>query len=188
MTRTEETEMKKAVMAYPKDDRQQERSLEVKSDRSRVYRKNHRTYANKGIHFPEETLTQQEFKEECDLNNIVKKFTPNELAERIKGDPQYGQFADPNDFQESLHLIMHAEEQFAGLPATVRERFHNSAREFLAFAQDGQNAEEMATLGLMDPKAVARVVERREAKRKADFEKSVDDEIVKRKKNKNDAE
>lgn len=101
-----------------------------------------------GIHFGEElSRTHQSFKEECDINNIVKKaekagFFPPQLEQ------QYGDFSDPVDFREAMELVLHAEEQFSSLPANVRARFGNSPEAFLEFATDANNAEELVRLGL----------------------------------------
>ena len=93
--------------------------------------------------------TQQQFKEECDINNIMKKFAKTgELPHMMKTEPRYGEFADVPDYLEAMNTVAHANEQFAALSSQVRKRFGNDPQEFLAFATNGENAEEMIKMGL----------------------------------------
>lgn len=136
-------------------------------------RKNYVPFEKRRISFEGvKSRTKQQFKEECDINNIMKKFEKfGKLPDMIKQNPQYGDFADAPTYQESLNLVIHAQEQFAGLPAKVRERFANDPERFLAWATDGANAKEMASMGLMKPEAVERVKTERAARKKAQAEK-----------------
>lgn len=122
--------------------------------------------------------TKSEFKEECDINNIMKKFNQTgQLPGMIQKNPQYGDFSDPITYQDALNTVIHAQEQFAGLPAHVRARFANDPQLFLKFATDASNAKEMASLGLMKPEAVERVKSEKAARKaaaKADAEKKSD--------------
>lgn len=103
--------------------------------------------------------TKQSFKDECDINNIMKKFaTKGILPEMIKRNPVYGDFSEPLDYQESCNLVLRADEQFQALPARVRERFQNSPAKFLEFAASPENALEMARMGLLTPEARERVL------------------------------
>lgn len=113
---------------------------------------------------PPETRTKRSEAAACDINNIMKKYErTGVLPDLIKKNPQYGDFADVPTYQESLHLVQFSQEQFSGLSAKVRRRFHNDPVEFLAFTQNAANAEEMAKLGLMSPDAVKRVQDAKSA-------------------------
>lgn len=93
--------------------------------------------------------TKQEFKDELDINNILKKYNKTgQLPDMIRKDPKYGDFSSPLDYQESMNLVLHAHEQFQNLPARARERFNNDPEKFLVFATDPANAKEMVRLGL----------------------------------------
>lgn len=65
--------------------------------------------------------------------------------------PQYGD-ATGIDFQNSMELILHAQEQFEELPSHVRKFFNNDPGAFLDFAQDPSNHETMVELGLASPR------------------------------------
>lgn len=93
--------------------------------------------------------THQSFKQECDINNIMKKYMKNGvLPELIKRDPRYGDFSNVPDYQTSLETVQMAHDQFNALSAKVRERFNNDPANFLAFVHDDKNIDEMIKLGL----------------------------------------
>jgi len=103
------------------------------------------------------SMTKQADMAECDINNIMKRYeTTGVLPDLIKQNPQYGEFADAPTYQESLHLVQYATEQFQALSAKVRARFDNDPATFLAFAGDARNLDEMETMGLLSPDAVTR--------------------------------
>lgn len=107
--------------------------------------------------------TKQSEAAACDINNIMKKYEQTGvLPEMIKKSSVYGDFADAPTYQESLELVKFSQEQFSALSAKVRARFHNDPAEFLAFASNASNADEMARLGLLKPEAVERVRAERE--------------------------
>lgn len=92
---------------------------------------------------------KQEFKAECDINNIMKKYVKTgQLFHLAKGNPKYGEFADALTFQESLNLVNFAQEQFEALPAHVREQFGNDPIQFLKAAELQENQELFISLGL----------------------------------------
>jgi phage internal scaffolding protein len=95
------------------------------------------------------TRTHQSFKDECDINGIVKKAqSTGVLPSLIKENPQYGDFSDPLDYQQSLNVIIRANEQFDALPSHVRARFANDPQNFLMFTADPKNLPEMVKMGL----------------------------------------
>lgn len=93
--------------------------------------------------------THQSFKDECDINNIMKRFEKTGiLPDLIKRNPRYGDFSDVPSYQEALNTVLLANEQFAALSARVRDRFNNDPQAFLAFVHDEKNSDEMIKLGL----------------------------------------
>lgn len=96
-----------------------------------------------------EARASQEQKDECDINVILKRFEKTGvLPEMIKSQPHYGDFSSVPDFQAAQNIVAHANEQFAALDAHIRKRFGNDPAEFLAFASDPSNQDEMIRLGL----------------------------------------
>lgn len=98
------------------------------------------------------SLTKQEFKDQCDINNIIKSFKLTGQINHISAAAAKGRFEDmPDeiDFQTSMNVIRSATEAFAALPAKIRDRFHNEPQEFLAFVSDPENKDEAIKLGIV---------------------------------------
>lgn len=94
------------------------------------------------------SMTQQQFKDECDINTIAKNFGLTGQVPTAVYAPTYGDFTDIEDFQGALHAIQAATDAFYELPASVRERFQHRPDALVAFCSDARNADEMAALGL----------------------------------------
>lgn len=100
------------------------------------------------IHCEEETRTQQNFAEECDINTIVRRFgLTGQLPENVR-QPQYGDFVGIFDYHGALTAITQANESFARMPADVRARFNNNPEQFVAYCIDPANLAEVRKLGL----------------------------------------
>jgi phage internal scaffolding protein len=103
---------------------------------------------------PEETLTVQADKDDCDINTLVKRFgltgtMPSNLRPPIQAD-----FVGNMTYQEALDAIREADATFSELPADVRKRFDHNPAEFVAFCSDEKNLDEMRKLGLAVPPPV----------------------------------
>lgn len=97
--------------------------------------------------------TQQSFKDECDINYIVKKGRETGLITHINPNlPIYSDNFDVFDYQAAMNIVADANQQFAALPSKLRDRFNNDPAKFLQFMQDPENQEEMIKLGLATKK------------------------------------
>lgn len=106
----------------------------------------------------EEPGALQEFKEECDINNIMAKFQRTGALEWAqKYDPAYLDVAGFS-FQAAQDTILMAQTMFDDLPSTVRDRFGNDPAAFLDFMHDASNRDEMMRLGLLREAAPPPVV------------------------------
>ena len=100
-----------------------------------------------------ESLTQQCFKDEADINVIVGRYT----AETAFVDPltqsqvqaSFGDFTTIPDFHAAQNILALANEAFDALPAELRKRFNNDPAEVLYFLNDESNREEAIRLGLV---------------------------------------
>lgn len=102
-----------------------------------------------GLSCPDPTLAQQSFKDECDINTIMRRFGQGaELPENFRS-PQYGDFDQVADYQTALNAVRQADEAFMAMPADLRARFHNQPQELLDFLADGTNKAEAIKLGLI---------------------------------------
>ena len=100
---------------------------------------------------PEQSMTKQSFKDECDINKIMDKFQRTGLINHYAAHaPTYGD-ASPVDYLEALQTIATAQEMFDELPSSVRKRFNNDPAQFLEFAENPKNIEQMREYGLAPP-------------------------------------
>lgn len=96
-----------------------------------------------------ESVVQQQFAEECDINTIVKRFgLTGELPNGV-GMPVSGDFTGVSDFHTAMTLVRQAQEGFMQLSADVRERFANDPARVLAFLENPENREEAIKLGIV---------------------------------------
>lgn len=102
------------------------------------------------VNNPDEVpVTQQQFKEETDIREIVRKFgLTGRLPENLQI-PQSGDFTEVEDFQSAMNAVRAGEEAFAQVPAPIRERFANDPGKFLAFVYDEKNRDEAMKMGLL---------------------------------------
>ncbi len=102
--------------------------------------------------------TKQSFKDECDINNILRKFNVTGQLPVGSVQFQYGDFSGITDYQSALNAVMAAQDSFLALPAKVRARFDNDPALFVEFASDEANKDEMKALGLLRQETVQAVV------------------------------
>lgn len=97
-----------------------------------------------------ESLTRQEFRDECDINNIVARAGAGLVSLTVPAAPLFTDVSEvPSDYQECLEHLFNADEQFASLPARVRERFSNDPSQLFEFLADPGNRDEAVKLGLI---------------------------------------
>lgn len=95
--------------------------------------------------------TQQQFKDECDINVLVERFGIDQLATPLMDYPTEQDFTNVMDFQSSLNVMRRAQESFDSLPAKIRNRFDNDTHKFMQFVHDPENMEESVRLGIRNP-------------------------------------
>lgn len=112
-----------------------------------------------GINFTDPGRTKQSFRDECDVNTIMKNWartgTPNH---QNPAQPWYGDFSNADDYQTAVNLVIDAENRFADLPAVVRDRMGNNPAKLLEFLNDEENREEAVELGLVDRASIVPMV------------------------------
>lgn len=99
------------------------------------------------------TRAQQHFKEQCDINYIMRKFgQTGQLPPDVRV-PQYGDFTGITDFHSAMTAVAQAHESFDALPAEVRSRFVNDPGRFVDFCMDPANESELVRMGLAKARA-----------------------------------
>jgi phage internal scaffolding protein len=102
-----------------------------------------------GIVCLEQSLAQQHFKDECDINYILKTFGIEALAVNPLT-PRYGDFTDVVDYHSALNAVIAAEDEFMTLPAHIRTRFDNDPSKLIDFMENPANRSEAESLGLVN--------------------------------------
>jgi len=101
-----------------------------------------------------ESPTEQAHKDDCDINQVVAKYSGDELRALMNNRPAiFADLVSAPSYQQSLDIVRNAEEQFNALPSKVRKEFDNDPRAFLAFVEQPKNAQKLIDLGLATKRA-----------------------------------
>lgn len=99
------------------------------------------------------SLTQQQFKDECDINKIMDRYLrTGVLSDPLdkRGTPKYGDYADLGNYMDHMNKVVEANEMFEALPASIRKRFNNNPGDLIEFVMDSNNRKEAEMLGLIE--------------------------------------
>lgn len=103
-------------------------------------------------HDTEPSMTDQSFEKDCDVNEIVRKFSKTGQISHLRKSP--GVFADltaVSDLLNAFEVVATAKTMFAEMPAEVRRKFHNDPLILESWLSDPKNTEEAIDLGLLTP-------------------------------------
>ena len=101
-----------------------------------------------GFHSEEPSRTKQSFKEEVDINTLVKRFGITGQMPVPSRLPTYDDFTGIDDYQSALNVLMDASAAFDDLSADVRRKFDNDPQQFLEYVNNPDNRESLYDLGL----------------------------------------
>lgn len=107
-----------------------------------------------GLACEEPTLAQQQFKDECDINNILRQFNITGQLPTSPLSPRYGDFTGIVDYQSALNAVIAAEDGFMTLPAETRAMFGNDPEQLINFLDNPENKDQAIKLGLIDGKLI----------------------------------
>lgn len=96
----------------------------------------------------DKSLTQQNFKDEVDINFLLEKFKVTGAVPAGVRLPQYGDFSQVSDYRSALDAVNAARYSFMELPANIRDKFANDPQRFLEFCSDPENADKLIDMGL----------------------------------------
>lgn len=108
-------------------------------------------FNNVGLVCETPSLTEQQFRDECDINSIISRYK----VTGVLGDPMdnrepvYADCSSIPDLLTAQNFIIQANDDFMALPSSIRKRFDNSPVSMLQFLQDPNNREEAIQLGLI---------------------------------------
>lgn len=102
------------------------------------------------LHFEGPGRTKQSFKDECDINNIMRRYAVTGVIEHLsQREPQYIDTTGA-EFMDAMLVVAEAKTRFAELPAEIRNRFENDPAKLLDFVHDPENLEESIKWGFID--------------------------------------
>lgn len=113
-------------------------------------------FNNVGLVCESPSLTEQQFKDECDINSIIARYK----VTGVLGDPMdnrepvYVDCSSIPDLLTAQNFIIRANDDFMSLPSSIRKRFDNSPLSMLQFLQDPNNREEAIQLGLISNNSI----------------------------------
>lgn len=128
-----------------------------------------------GLRCEDDSLAQQNFASECDINNIVQTFTRTGMMPPVSLSPRFGDFSGVSDFHSALNRVLSIQEEFLTLPADIRSRFENNPQNLILFLNDPANRDEAVELGLVDKDLSTPARAASTAKRRAGVGKSPGD-------------
>lgn len=88
-------------------------------------------------------LTQQHFKDECDINYIIRHYNGQTPPE-----PVYGDVSMFEGLQSAIDLVDSANDNFMALPSKIRDDFGHDPVAFYQFANNPQNYQYLVDNGL----------------------------------------
>ena len=102
----------------------------------------------KGLSFKgTKSRTKQSFKDEADINVLMRKYQTSELTGLRK--PMFGDFTEMPDYREMQNRITVANEEFLHLDSDVRAMFDNDPANLLEWLSDPENKDEAIELGIL---------------------------------------
>lgn len=100
------------------------------------------------------SMTDQQYRDECDIDMILKRYKVGQPLPQTARKGVYGDFSDVQDFASCLDRVKSAMDDFASLPAELRARFGNDPRAYYEYVLDPANQEECVRLGLREAPTV----------------------------------
>lgn len=99
------------------------------------------------------SLTDQQYKDECDVNNIIKKYLQTGSVTHVRNAKEgvYADLTNLPSYHEAMGVVAKANEAFAEIPAAIRNRFNHNPQKLIDFLADPKNKDEAIKLGLKMP-------------------------------------
>lgn len=98
---------------------------------------------------PMVSLTEQSHARQADITAIMNQYDRTGLITHVNtAKSDYGDFTEVNEYQDSLNMVIAAQDAFMELPSNIRKRFGNDAGAFMEFATNPDNEKAMVSLGL----------------------------------------
>jgi len=102
-----------------------------------------------------ESLAQQQYKDQCDVNKIIAKYKATGTLTHVRNAQQgvYADLTEITDYHDALNKIHRANTAFSELPAQLRLKLNNNPENLINYLLNPENDQEAVKLGLKTPKA-----------------------------------
>lgn len=108
-----------------------------------------------GIVFTEPSLAKQAFKDQCDINNVLKRYNATGVLDHVTAlQPVYADLTQVGDLQQAFDIVRSAQDAFDALPSELRNELDNNPANLLSFIQNPANKERCVAYGLFNKPAV----------------------------------
>ena len=101
---------------------------------------------------------KQEFKDDCDINVIMRRMAK---TGSVPVHVRQGQYIEqgPTDLHQAMNIVANAKSMFQEVPSEIRREFDHDPVKFLEFVNNPDNAERAAELGIgLAPEAAAQAI------------------------------
>jgi len=99
----------------------------------------------------EPSMTQVADASETNINVIMARYEKTGQLPKVLAEPLFGDFTETPDYRQAVEAVNAAHEAFMEIPAKVRAQFGNDPAEFIKFATDPNNKEQLDKWGLTEP-------------------------------------
>jgi len=121
--------------------------------------KNRNEYEPGPIHLVGDSKTKQSFRDDCDINLIVKRHASTGIWENINPRvPTYGDNTLAVELQEAIHLVQAADDEFMALPPELRKAVNNDPVQLLQALAEQNATRELQEQGLPIENSVTETV------------------------------
>jgi phage internal scaffolding protein len=103
-----------------------------------------------GLECNDISLTQQQFKDDADINVIMERFNRTGELPALVAPGQFDDFTEVTDYHTAMNMVVSAQQAFQDMPARIRSRFENDAGKFVEFVNDPSNLAEGVELGVFE--------------------------------------
>lgn len=99
--------------------------------------------------FQDDGMTQQHFKDECDINNLIAKYIRGDDMSRYQRTAQYlgEDFPTSMSLTDAENIIRKADNAFYALPAQDRDFFENDPNNFITYMEKPEFIEDSIKRG-----------------------------------------
>ena len=99
----------------------------------------------------DESLTEQNHRDKTNISNILNKYKKTGMLTHVNHmQGTYADYPNANDFHEIQNVIANAKSMFESIPSHIRAEFNNDPGQFIDFANNPENREELIELGFSD--------------------------------------